>query len=88
MLLWIRNLYRRLLRKKPVTNLYFDEKIHKPTEEVWDNIDLHNDEAILICINRTEIDTSNRIKCFAKVSPDSSMLSLALGEFIKKINDE
>ena len=88
MKLWLKNLFRRLRGKPPVTDIYFDENLHRSDDDVWNNIELHNKEAILVVVEypRKGQDTCD-VKCFAKISDNNSILIRTLPDILGRFWD-
>ena len=87
MRLILKNLFRRLRGMPPVTDVYFDESLHRPTSEAWSSVATHNREAILITIEKPKNNQEQaKVKCYAKIS-NSSILIPILPSILSQFSD-
>ena len=76
MILWIRNIYRKIIGKPTISNISLTKEDCYTAQEFFDRMSGSHEEVLLICIEhpRFERDNSAEIKCYAKLSLDDSII--------------
>ena len=78
MFLYLRNLYRRIRGKPPVTNLVFEEENFKPSKDIFEDLASSHKEVVMICVEHPRHDklSNTNVKCHVKVSDKSILLPM------------
>ena len=88
MILWIKNLIRRIKGKPPVSNIMVTKEDCYTTQEIFDKIARTHGEVLLVCIEHPRFDDGTaEVKCYAKLATHDSIITDISGGMIHELLD-